>query len=972
METEVNYSDFEAFASQHLTKHELRQFERAFADRANRTLFLDRFVTPQLYRPDLDAYLAVDQNEFADGRNHYVAQALTEDPSLDWSHQTYFTNAMRIDHAPEAWVDDKGRNRERFVRPMERVVKGLSQAFTFEFDQPDLTFFKTQLSWMRSSKHPTDCKIGELYRELSRYCDFEGITVAWSGNKSFHIHVVFSTSLLTVTEGFRNGFMSHWTKLYPIVTGILNPGIDPDMGMNQPEKFRRLPGGTRTLEKTSAIGIPARSHVPQLVMWEKWLDRAPNGSQASFWDRTLFIESKPHVAKARSGKAVTALASLNLNSPELTFCGERLRDVFNGETVWPRFDHWTVNDQTGELRAKFTNDFTDLTPDSYMDLDWKSVSMVGTGRGLSNRSEVTLSKTLGEMIVDWLDEYQAIHGRVRTEAEQRFAEQVTDGASGAREIARILLGAVRDEELAFVCAPEGVSKTTSLFKNHQRIAGWLKASEQPEGVMYAFGDYKNAQEKADEFNARANSNLYHAVVLRSFDRTYKDVCQSLGVTPMSLTDAAYYGAPNLWTAIEQYQPTVIAEFARLHDAMWTAVGNRQPVFFTVHAVASKWAMTSPSRLMWAPSFWTGQRDGEHTRLCRSEMVLGLLIHDEVKADNLVAAYPKSLVDWVKAMTDSNVAVWHNDNSTAVARYNDFHAFQNANGGPFLNGVQTKITFEQATDVYMTANFTDWEIVTTKDSGEYDAGSEKSIYGDRIGKEWCLRERRWPLDTAKRTVILTTEAVPLKIAKRLNDTGVIPWTIYDLDTPRITRDTVETYPKKAVTSNGLMKLCAGWRAANPTHFIVSNKVSAIPDTMTHAAARGSNKLMGETICQTMTYCSPDEFEYLEALNAWCETDDLIRHRHIDEFNQTAGRNLGFRKREGARHILLVNRNLFERLTGEPKTRIRYAMELVLTRTGKEKAKATGKTTFGSVPAGLVPDSQLKLMALAAKLTEQKAA
>lgn len=965
----MNYSDFEAIASQHLTTHELRQFERAFADRANRTLFRDRFIKDQLYRPDLDLYLAVDKNEFADGRSHYVAQVLVEDPTYyKWDDQTYFTNAMRIDHNPAPYVDKDGKNRERFERPMLRVVKGLSQAFTFEFDRDELSFFKTQLSWMRSSKHPTDCKIGELYKELTRYCDFEGITVAWSGNKSFHIHIVFSTSLLTVTEGFRNGFMSHWTNLYPIVTRILAPGIDPDMGMNQPEKFRRLPGGTRTLEKPSAIGIPSKSKVPQLVMWEKWLDRAPKGATASFWDRNLFVEAKPHVAKPRSAKTLNAVTSLNLNSPELAFCGERLRDVFNGEAVWPRFDHWTTNDQTGELRAKFTNDFTDTTPDSYMDLDWKSVSMVGTGRGLANTSETKLAKPLGEMLVDWLDEYQAIHGRIRNEAEQKFAETVVDNASGASSIATILIDAVRDEPRAFICAPEGVSKTTSLFKRHRRIAAWLKVSEHPEGVMYAFADYKNAREKADEFNAKADPNLHHAVVLRSFDRTYKEVCQNMGVMPMTLSDAAAAGSPNLWTAIETYQPAVMAEFAKQHEAMWQTIGNRRPVFFTVHAVAHNWEKTSPTRLMWAPSYWLGQRDADHTIKCRAEMKLGLLVHDEVKAENLVAAFPKPFVDWVKTMADSKPEVWHKD-AHIVNRYTDFHAFLNANGGPTIAGEEFRPTFEQALDVHLTANFSDWEEVTTKDSGEYDAGSEKSIYGSRIGKTWCLRERDWPLDAATRVVILTTEAVPLKVARHLDGTGVIPWAIFDLDAPRIARHPVETHPMKAVTSKGLMKLCAGWRKANPTHFIVSNKVSSIPDTMTHAAARGSNKLMGETIVQTMTYCSPAEFEYLEALNAWTGSDDLIRHRHIDEFNQTAGRNLGFRMRDGARHILLVNRNLFERLTGEPKTRIRYAMEVNLTRTGKAQAKAKGKTTFGAVPDGLVPASQLKLMAIAAALKEQ---
>jgi len=38
------------------------------------------------------------------------------------------------------------------------------------------------------------------------------------------------------------------------------------------------------------------------------------------------------------------------------------------------------------------------------------------------------------------------------------------------------------------------------------------------------------------------------------------------------------------------------------------------------------------------------------------------------------------------------------------------------------------------------------------------------------------------------------------------------------------------------------------------------------------------------------------------------------RHIDEFNQSAGRNLGFRKRGDVRHVLLVNRRLFGLLMG----------------------------------------------------------
>src|SRR5215212_2688053 len=61
-------------------------------------------------------------------------------------------------------------------------------------------------------------------------------------------------------------------------------------------------------------------------------------------------------------------------------------------------------------------------------------------------------------------------------------------------------------------------------------------------------------------------------------------------------------------------------------------------------------------------------------------------------------------------------------------------------------------------------------------------------------------------------------------------------------------------------------------------------------------------------------TPDEYERLQALNAWTGRSDLVGLRHIDEFNQSAGRNLGFRKRGEVRHVLLVNRRLFGLLMG----------------------------------------------------------
>lgn len=93
---------------------------------------------------------------------------------------------------------------------------------------------------------------------------------------------------------------------------------------------------------------------------------------------------------------------------------------------------------------------------------------------------------------------------------------------------------------------------------------------------------------------------------------------------------------------------------------------------------------------------------------------------------------------------------------------------------------------------------------------------------------------------------------------------------------------------------------------------------------------------------MTFMTPDEYERLQALNAWTGRSDLVLLRHVDEFNQTCGRNLGFRHRDGARHVLLVHRRLLELLVESRSGalgRARYDLRLVLDR--DERYEAVGR-------------------------------
>jgi hypothetical protein len=52
-----------------------------------------------------------------------------------------------------------------------------------------------------------------------------------------------------------------------------------------------------------------------------------------------------------------------------------------------------------------------------------------------------------------------------------------------------------------------------------------------------------------------------------------------------------------------------------------------------------------------------------------------------------------------------------------------------------------------------------------------------------------------------------------------------------------------------------------------------------------------------------------------LNGYTRRSDCVLLRHTDTLNQTAGRNLGFRHRDGAEHYLVANPKLFVHLAAE---------------------------------------------------------
>jgi hypothetical protein len=80
-------------------------------------------------------------------------------------------------------------------------------------------------------------------------------------------------------------------------------------------------------------------------------------------------------------------------------------------------------------------------------------------------------------------------------------------------------------------------------------------------------------------------------------------------------------------------------------------------------------------------------------------------------------------------------------------------------------------------------------------------------------------------------------------------------------------------------------------------------------ITHLSARGSNRLDERDILAFYTAPSTELFCELAAIDARLGTGDTIRLWYVDRFNQTSGRNRGFRGQHKQAHIAVMSHRLY---------------------------------------------------------------
>lgn len=946
-----------------LSKKAFNQFERSAAKTS--CAMLDEIILPNVYKPR-KSFLALTHDKIT-SRDHGDAQTWAEALEIGLRAEiepwvtTFFTNALQP--VPQDHL--------LYRHPSDRVVFGGPTVFTFEFDKKDLTFFEQQCAWVRSKNKDINCRMGDVYRALSSYADFIGITVVWSGNKSFHIHIMFDPApMLAQAESLRDcppraGMAQHWQRLKIIIMPILNPVVgedvvEPDSTLQFPDPYRRLPLGTRVHDGENFFGFPLGTRVPQLVMWEKIRKLAAPGSSAMFFSAALFTEQRAklkEIANRNRAAAVAKALPPIFSKDEMDHFEKKIRETFP-DGFYPEFVRFG-HDSDG-WKAMFRNHAGDKTPTSVMKENFAGVLISGGNPLQLQNGTPRLPMTLGECFAFWAldlrpktwdifdDGYpdgdeeddllaDVVHvlgeGHVTGASiiEQDFARRATTReatASATREFFRSALM----HSCIWVKGPEGSGKTSQIMELLPRrldmIGNVRKVSPR---AMFAFADYRAAIEKCEEFNniQAKMDTIYRGILTPSFSKLYDMALKDLGMPTgdkITVLDAAKKKCPSIWVAVQMYQPKVIAWMADFHERAYGAHKGRCPIFFTVHDVAERWKSCTYSRLMWGRHFWKDTQRGVEPKQrdedARKDTHLAVMVHDEIDADKVVAIEKAEVVEWVRSLVRSEPAVWDTLGTSLAETYASYERFKKKVAFPLVQQTQEAVSFDKVREIFH-LGVEQWCELTLTDDGAYeDTRPELSLYRECVadGHLWVAKPRLWWRGSVARPVadtlvVLTTEMLPTATIERADPDA---FKIFSLETPYIERDTVDVYLDRTVNSNSMSKVCSKFQEklspGNPGSIcVISDKVEGkIDGSQTHISARGSNDYIGKHVLQTMSFMAPAQHETMLAFNAFTGRDDCVALWHLDRFNQTAGRNIGFRKRGDATHTLVVHPRIYDLL------------------------------------------------------------
>jgi hypothetical protein len=846
-------------------------------------------------------YHCMARDQFVHGHNHLEAERVVTGNARPSDFQ-FFGNPLIVD--PEGSGKD-------WASPSSRATLGRHLIYTFEFDWDDPAFLVEQCRWAMPLKAWGKSPFGKLFSNLKGLGDFRLMNVTYSGGKSLHIHLVFETALMmdrlkaeVSPAAVRAGYRAHWLRLQDVVIEHLRPsgGITPDDSLATSTALRSMPNGHRIVGDNHPLGLMPGSRVRQVVLWEQCVER--NAAKEVFLSPSLFAAKPMH--RQRGGEVARRAL---LTDAQLTYAEGWFQDFYSGTGlvlagIEPTNDGYV---------ARFHNSKADANPASM--LTEAFVTPILRGRDSERVSTLRpLPLPFGQLL-------------------DHLASEVNEGKGfdpAELAIARRRLGSfvpywITGNDISLVHAGEGVGKSTSIMRH---IDFSLTTGRPGQPSMFAFATYDDAAMKAQEFNfSRASAaggqcdDEFIGVVWRSFSRLYSDMA---GSAELLTVDDADEADASLWALIQMLQPDVAKAMAEELAAIWRKIDGRTPVLFTVHDAAHQWADNTLTRRMLCFDFFHDSFDPAASR-ARTE--LNWLVHDEVSISTFLDRFTDEEMRWLQGLRASGARVWSSGGSKRQREV--YQKFTDKDGG---NCAVERADAQRA----LRAGLEAFEPIVISDAAEYGFQNQAMTPFGCEGQRYFIRCRDWWMEgerpVANRVMFLTTEIVPSLIARK-----AVPSLTYLRPTTSVGRDVVGVDAARRVNAENAPVIAQQYVGTGT--WVIANKLDGAEHTISPFAVRGRNDLADADIVQIVTTFHPHYYRELQALGTWLGRDDLALLAHVDQINQSSGRNRGPRN-NGASHKVHINLTLFRAIMANAVVRdeLRYGWRLEMDEVQRKNARA----------------------------------
>lgn len=831
-----------------------------------------------------------------------------------------------------SWIDDAD------LPPSERAFNAGFAVYTIEFDGMPL---QDQLALIYMGK------IKRINAQLRQYRDYRGFEVVYSGKKSLHFHFCFDLRHLKRELCLigNSSYLDHWSQDLP--DPLLRPAygvcwdrladgfrqvaeIDfhPDPRLRSWEQLRRCPWALRRVGDNHPLGLPYGHLTHQVVLASGIFQHMQRIATDWFHEaETLGKIVRPEHARRRKSSSASAIP---ISSGELGVFEQHAPEVFQRliSSDYPKFARAEIS-STG-IRCYFWNSETDRNPSSFCDGDRDRVLL--QGRHGFDSDGVPLGATPNE-IFSWIITRQAPAGRQHQDwINRQYRATVHDRQSLANFLDEHLVGIIApprsnprpawmeallgreiQDTHSIIRGPQGCGKSTKVLSNISKIY------ENDAGVIFfSSPSLAQAEEKIDTFQRVNLDAQFIPFLYLSLTALYERFCPlTERIRHIDVLEEG--GSSWLATIYEQQRHVYDAMFAyrcRLFDLRQS---GKVPILFGTHETVRQHAGEGMTRIFYSESFdetWFEPMSLNDREIWRRDLITANHIHrvvlDEVTAHDLVSIHQFDIVQWVEHCA---LEIGFEQIIDLGEKFAKFSGYLSAH--PFDD-----MSWDLFNEV-LACRYTDEQVVTV--SGKevpFDETNPNGIYRRMADQRYYVGLRRW-WNQFWRVSMLTTEAVPTRIVEAIDreatakgETQDDRFRVYEFLLPECSRDTVTVELQRTCKKASLPDLVRAYRERFPDAEVISDmvkrRVSEFAVT-THLSAKGSNAFIDKEIVAFYTALSPTLFAELGALNSRFGRSDIVRLFYLDQFDQTCGRNRGFRGQNSCTHIAVLPPRLYNWLT-----------------------------------------------------------